>query len=64
MEEAFQKAGLLTIPVIMLAASQFTGLMVLNAWMLLVVAAVIGGVAFILMQSALRNFSYEKLLKR
>ena len=64
MEEAFQKSGLLTIPVILLAASQFTGLMVLNAWMLIIVAVVIGGIAFVLMQSALRNFSYEKLLKR
>ncbi|MCL2200630.1 MAG: ABC transporter permease subunit [Oscillospiraceae bacterium] len=63
MEEAFQKAGLITLPVIVLAATQFSGLMMLNAWMLLILAAVIGVAAFILMQSALKNFNYEMLLK-
>jgi len=63
MEEAFQKAGLITIPIILLAASQFTGLMLLNAWVLLVAAAVIGVIAFVLMKSALRNFNYEMLLR-
>jgi len=63
MEEAFQKAGLLTIPIILLAASQISGLMMINAWILLGVAAAIGLVAYVLMQSALRNFNYEMLLK-
>ena len=63
MEEAFQKAGLITLPIILLAASQFTGLMMLNAWILLIMAAVVGAVAFILMQSALKNYNYEMLLK-
>jgi len=63
MEEAFQKAGLLTIPVIIFAGSQFTGLMMLSVWLLLAVAAVIGIIALVLMKSALRNFNYEMLLK-
>jgi len=63
MEEAFQKAGLITIPIILFAASQFTGLMMLNAWILLLIAVVVGGVAYVMMRSALRNFNYEMLLK-
>jgi len=63
MEEAFQKAGLLVIPIILFAASQFTGLMIIGTWVLLGVAVVIGVIAYILMQSALRNFKYETLLK-
>jgi len=63
MEEAFQKAGLITIPIILLAASQFTGLMILNVWILLAIAVIIGIIAVILMQSALKNFKYETLLK-
>ena len=61
MEEAFQKAGLLTIPIIIFAASQLTGLMIIGTWILLGVALVIGVIAYVLMQSALRNFKYETL---
>jgi len=63
MEEAFQKAGLLTIPIILFAASQVTGLMIISTWVLLGVGIVIGIVAYVLMQSALRSFKYETLLK-
>ncbi|MCL2247873.1 MAG: ABC transporter permease [Oscillospiraceae bacterium] len=63
MEEAFQKAGLITLPIILLAASQFTGLMMLNAWILLIIAALLGIVAFVMMKSAVRNYNYEMLLK-
>jgi len=62
-EEAFQKAGLLAIPIVIIAASQFTGLMMLNAGILLAAAAVVGIIAFVLMKSALKSFTYEMLLK-
>jgi len=63
MEEAFQKAGLITLPIVLLAASQFTGLMMLNAWILLVIAALVGAAAFVMLKSAVRNYNYEMLLK-
>jgi hypothetical protein len=62
-EEAFQKAGLLALPVIMLGAGQLTGLMLINEWMMLLLGAIIGFVAWIMMRSAVRNYNYEALLK-
>jgi len=62
-EEAQQRAALVIIPIIVLLISQFTGLMLISALLLLAVGVVLGVLSFLMMKRSMRNFTYEKLLK-
>jgi len=62
-EEAVQKSGLLTIPIILIMSTQFTGIILINAWIMLGFGAVIAIIALVLLKNSLRNYNYEKLLK-
>lgn len=64
MEEAQQKAVFLILPMLMLIVGQFTGVMLVNAWLLLGLGAVFALAALTLMKGGIRNFSYEKLLRQ
>lgn len=63
MEESQQSAVFLIIPVILLAAGQFTGIMLLNVWILLGLSIVCALFAWILLQKAVGRFTYETLLR-
>lgn len=62
-EESQQSAVFLIIPVILLAVGQFTGIMLLNVWILLGLSAVCVLFAWILLQKAVDRFTYETLLR-
>lgn len=62
-EESQQGAVFLIIPVILLAAGQFAGVMLLNVWILLGLSMVCALLAWALLQKAVGRFNYETLLK-
>ena len=62
-EESQQRAVFLVLPVILLAVSQFTGIILINTWYLLAVGAIFAAFAYVLMRRSLRNFTYEILLR-
>ena len=62
MEESQQRGVFLILPVILLAAGQFTGLMALSAWLLLGVGALCAAVGLVLLRRSSASFHYEKLL--
>lgn len=63
MEESQQRAMFLILPLLLLIAGQFTGIILINAWILLVIGVIMTLLALFLMRNALRKFNYEKLLK-
>ena len=63
MEESQQRSVFLILPVILLAAGQFSGLFLLNAWYMLALGAVFALLAYFLMKRAMVKFTYETLLK-
>lgn len=63
MEDAQQAAVFLLIPVILLLVGQFVGVLLINAWILLLLGIVFALLAWLLMKRAMRSFSYEKFLK-
>lgn len=60
--EAQQKAAFLVLPVVLLLAGQFVGLMLINAWMLVGLSVVLGLLAWFLLRSSLGKFCGEMLL--
>jgi len=62
-EDAQQKSVFLIVPILMLIAGQFSGIMIISAWYILAAGAVFGIIAYIMMKKSTRNLSYEKLLK-
>ena len=62
-EEAQQRAVFLIFPILALIIGQFTGVILVNSWLLLVVVIVLALLAFLLMRGAAGKFTYEKLLK-
>ncbi len=62
-EESQQSAVFLIIPVILLIAGQFTGVLLINAWILLAVGAVCALLAWLLLKKCMGRFTYELLLK-
>ncbi|MDL2257791.1 ABC transporter permease subunit [Eubacteriales bacterium OttesenSCG-928-K08] len=62
-EEAQQRSGLLVLPVILLIVGQFTGLLLVNIWMLLVLSILFAVLALFLMNSSFRKLDYETILK-
>ena len=61
-EESQQRSALLVLPIVLLAAGQFTGLMMLNPLILLMVSVVVIAIAYITLGAASRGFKYETLL--
>ena len=62
-EESQQGAVFLIIPVLLLVVGQFAEVMLLNVWILLGLSAVCAILAWVLLQKAVRRFTYEMLLK-
>lgn len=62
-EEAQQRAVFLIFPIIALVIGQFTGVILVNAWLLLVLGIILAILAALLMRGAEGKFTYEKLLK-
>ena len=62
-EEAFQRGGILVLPLVLLLISQFTGFLLISAWMFAVLGVVLALIAWGLMRVAFRKFTYEELLK-
>ncbi|MDO4285393.1 MAG: ABC transporter permease subunit [Eubacteriales bacterium] len=62
-EESQQAAVFLIIPVILLVAGQFTGLLLMSVWILLGLGVVCAVLAWILLQKSTGRFTYEKLLQ-
>lgn len=62
-EESQQSAVFLVIPVIMLVAGQFTGVMLLGPLVLIGLGLICAPVAWLLLKRSLGRFTYEMLLK-
>ena len=63
MEEAQQRAVFLIFPILALVIGQFTGIILVNSWLLLGLGIVLAVFDVLLMRGAARKFTYEKLLK-
>ena len=63
MEESQQRSVFLVLPIILLAAGQFSGLFMLSIWILLGVAFLCTALGLILLRRASVGFSYERLLQ-
>ena len=64
MEESQQRAIFLIMPLLLLIIGQFTGLIMVSAWYLLIIGGAAGIAAWLLMISSMKRFIYELLLKR
>ena len=62
-EESQQRAVFLVLPVILIATGQFSGVILINAWYLLAIGAVLALVAYFMMKRVMANFTYEALLR-
>lgn len=62
-EESQQSAVFLVLPIILLVVGQFTGMMFLSSWLLLLLGGLCAILAWILLRKAMAKFSYERLLK-
>lgn len=62
-EESQQAAVFLVIPLILLVAGQFSGILLLSVWILLGIGFMCAVLAWIFLQNAMKRFTYEKLLQ-
>ena len=62
-EESQQSAVFLIIPIILLVAGQFTGILLLNIWILLGIGVICAFLAWMLLKNCMGRFTYEMLLK-
>lgn len=62
-EESQQRSALLVLPIVLLIAGQFSGLVWINIWVLLGMGILCAAIALVLMNSSFRKLSYETLLK-
>lgn len=62
-EESQQGAVFLIVPLILLVAGQFAGVMLLNVWILLGLGVLCALLAWMLLHKAVGRFTYEMLLK-
>ena len=62
-EESQQGAIFLIIPVILLIIGQFTGLLLISSWILLILGVFCAILAWILLKKSMGRFTYEMLLK-
>ena len=63
MEEAQQRAVFLIFPILALIIGQFTGVILVNSWLLLGLGIILAIIDVLLMKGAAGKFTYEKLLK-
>lgn len=63
MEESQQRSALLVLPVIFLVAGQFTGIILINIWILLGLGTLLAAIAWILMNGSFQKISYESMLR-
>lgn len=63
MEEAQQRSTFLVLPIVLLLAGQFTGILLINAWILLILGLILALFAFLFLKLSFKNLSYETLLK-
>lgn len=63
MEESQQRAVFLILPLFLLIIGQFTGVILINAWLLLITGVVIALFALLSMRNSTRKFNYEILLR-
>ena len=61
MEDAQQCAVFLLLPILLLLVGQFTGVLLINGWVLLGLGLVCALLAWILLRQSLRKFQYEEL---
>ena len=62
MEESQQSAVFLILPLVLLIAGQFSGVMLLSPLLLLALSLVCGAIAWLLLKKSMKRFSYELLL--
>lgn len=62
-EESQQRGVFLVLPIILLVAAQFSGLLLINIWILLALGAVCAGIALWMMNKSYKRFCYELLLQ-
>lgn len=62
-EEAQQRSVFLVLPIVALAVSQFTGVVLISTWLLLGLGIVLAIPAIFLTRSSLSKYTYETLLK-
>ena len=62
-EESQQAAVFLILPVILPIAGQFTGVFLMNVWILLGLGVICAILAWFLLQKSMGRFTYEKLLQ-
>lgn len=63
MEESQQRAVFLIMPILLMILGQFTGIVLINAWFLLVVGVIFAVLAILFTKSTINKFNYEKLLR-
>lgn len=63
MEESQQKSTFLVLPVVLLVVVQFTGLVLISAWMFLGLGLTLALVAALCLKGSMRKADYETLLK-
>lgn len=63
MEEAQQRSVFLVLPIILLLAGQFTGIVLIGKWLLLGLGIVLMGIALLMMHGSVGKFNYETVLK-
>ena len=62
-EDAYQRGAVLVLPLVLLMISQFTGILLISAWMFAILGVILAGLAWVLIKTAFRKFTYEELLK-
>jgi ABC-type Na+ efflux pump permease subunit len=62
-EDAQQRSIFLLIPIMLLIANQFMGIMVAGLWIFFGIGVVFALIAFALLKSSYGNFQYETLLR-
>lgn len=62
-EESQQRAVFLLLPVILLLVGQFTGILLINSWILVGLGVLCALLAWLLLKKAVARFHYETLLK-
>jgi ABC-type Na+ efflux pump permease subunit len=63
MEESQQKSAFLVLPVVLLVAAQFTGVVLISAWMFLGLGVALALIAALCLKGSMRRANYETLLK-
>lgn len=63
MEESQQRSVFLILPIILLAVGQFTGILLVNAWILLGLGISLAIIAYLAVKSSFGKFDYETLLR-